>query len=276
LTITGDLVPLDLVNDLRDRVRAWRSDGYIGATNVTRELFFRWFGDDREPGLRPFFAQQEAMETIVFLTEAPPDRRVGLEIPQAEAFERWCAKMVTGSGKTLVMAMTIAWSALNKAVSPADHRFADAFLVICPNLTVKERLAGLDPHRRPDNEYQSFDLIPPNYQPLLGQARVMVANWHVLAEDKDPPRSVLRRGRESDAAFCRRVLGTSLSSGGGPATEPERTLSRFGGGQTGGLGGLPALAGWTQLRSVLPVRPDRPVISASSMSPRRASAALPS
>jgi hypothetical protein len=63
---------------------------------------------------------------------------------------------------------------------------------------------------------------------------------------------------------------------GGPATEPERTLSRFGG-QTGGArGGLSALAGWTQLRSVLPARPDRPVISASSMSPCRASAALPS
>ena len=36
------------------------------------------------------------------------------------------------------------------------------------------------------------------------------------------------------------------------------------------------MARWTQLRSVLPVRPDRPVISASSMSPCRASAALPS
>lgn len=53
------------------------------------------------------------------------------------------------------------------------------------------------------------------------------------------------------------------------------TLSRFRG-PTGGLGaGQPALAGWTQLRSVLPVRPDRPVISASSMSPCEASAALP-
>ena len=212
LSITGDLVPLDLVNDLRDRVRAWRADGYVGATNVTRELFSRWFDEDREPGIRPFFAQQEAMETIAFLAEAQAARRVGLEIPKVEAFERWCAKMATGSGKTLVMAMTIAWSALNKVANPMDQRFADAFLVICPNLTVKERLAGLDPHRRPQNEYQSFDLIPPNYQPLLGQARVMVANWHVLAEDKDPPRSVLRRGRESDAAFCRRVLGTTLGS----------------------------------------------------------------
>ena len=65
----------------------------------------------------------------------------------------------------------------------------------------------------------------------------------------------------------------NVGSRGGPATEPERTLSRFGG-QTGGLGGLSALAGWTQLRSVLPVRPGRPVISAGSMSPCRASAAF--
>ena len=65
------------------------------------------------------------METIAFLTEAPAERRVGLEISRVEAFERWCAKMATGSGKTLVMAMTIAWSAINKAVIPADQRFAD-------------------------------------------------------------------------------------------------------------------------------------------------------
>lgn len=212
LTVTGDLVPLDLVNDIRDRVRVWRADGYVGATNVTKELFSRWFDDEREPGLRPFFAQQEAMETIAFLAEAPADRRVGVDIPQVEAFDRWCAKMATGSGKTLVMAMAIAWSVLNKAVNPTDRRFSEAVLVICPNLTVKERLAGLDPHRRPHNEYQTFDLVPPNYQPLLGQARVMVTNWHALAEDKDPPRSVLRRGKESDAAFCRRVLGPELGS----------------------------------------------------------------
>jgi type III restriction enzyme len=152
------------------------------------------------------------METIVFLTEAPADRRVGLQIASSETYERWCAKMATGSGKTLVMAMAITWSVLNKAVDPADRRFADAVLVICPNLTVKERLAGLDPQRRPDNEYKAFDLIPPGYESLLGQARILITNWHALAEDRDPPRSVLRRGIESDAAFSRRVLGPVLGS----------------------------------------------------------------
>ena len=93
-------------------------------------------------GARPFFAQREAIETIAFLTEAPADRRVGIDIPKTEEYERWAIKLATGAGKTLVMAMVIAWSGLNKAANKQDTRFADAFLVVCPNLTVKERLSG--------------------------------------------------------------------------------------------------------------------------------------
>lgn len=79
---------------------------------------------------------------IVFLTEAPPDRRVGIDVPRTEAYERWAVKMATGTGKTLVMAMLIARSVMNKAASAQDTRFADAELVVCPNLTVKERAPG--------------------------------------------------------------------------------------------------------------------------------------
>ena len=55
-----------------------------------------------------------------------------------------------------------------------------------------------------------FDLIPPQFSGLLGQVRVQVFNWHHLAPKEDAKRSVVKRGRESDAAFCRRVL-TELS-----------------------------------------------------------------
>ncbi|MCI0633070.1 MAG: DEAD/DEAH box helicase family protein, partial [Actinobacteria bacterium] len=211
LSVTGELIPIALVNDLRERVGRWRTDDYPGVTAVTRDLFASWFDPEREPGLRPFFAQREAIETIVFLTEAPPDRRVGVDVPRTEAYERWAIKMATGSGKTLVMAMLIAWSALNKAANRQDTRFADAVLVVCPNLTVKERLAELDPHSS-TNAYRAFDLIPPNLASLLGQARVLVTNWHQLAPAGDPKRSVLRRGAESPAAFCRRVLGQKLGT----------------------------------------------------------------
>jgi len=209
LSITSDIIPLPLVNDLRIRVRQWRQGGYQGVTSVTRDLFDRWFDDERETGTRPFFAQREAFETIVFLTEAPPEKRVGVLIPITESYPRWAVKMATGAGKTLVMAMAITWSVLNKATRPQDARFAEAVLVVCPNLTIKQRLASLNPHERL-NEYQAFGLIPPNLTSLMGQARVMVTNWHQLLPDTDPKRSVMHRGPESDAAFCRRVIEPDL------------------------------------------------------------------
>ena len=44
--------------------------------------------------------------------------------------------MATGSGKTVVMAMLIAWNALNKFASPQDSRFGDAFLIVTPGIII--------------------------------------------------------------------------------------------------------------------------------------------
>lgn len=210
LRITDEIIALDVVNDLRNRVRQWRSDGYPGVTNVTRDLFRHWFDDERKAtSTRPFFCQQEAVETVVFLAEAPAHLKVGVDVPASgEAYTRWAIKMATGTGKTTVMALLTAWSGLNKVAHRSDTRFTEQILVVCPNLTVRDRLAGsggLDP-RHPESVYVQFDLIPPQFSTLLGQVKVQVANWHQLAPKEDPKRSVVKRGRESDAAFCRRVL----------------------------------------------------------------------
>ena len=87
--------------------------------------------------------------------------------------------------------------------------------MLSPNITVRDRLVGvggLDP-RHPKSVFVEFDLIPPQYSGLIGQIHLQVMNWHQLAPKEDPKRSVVRRGRESDAAFCRRVL-TDLSPSG--------------------------------------------------------------
>lgn len=86
-----------------------------------------------------------------------------MPLEQQERYRRHCLKMATGSGKTVVMAMLIAWSVLNKARQPTDRRFSDAVLVLCPNLTVKERLAVLRPAAE-SNYYEHFDLGPPGLQ----------------------------------------------------------------------------------------------------------------
>lgn len=79
MKIADGVVAVDMVNDLRDRVRCWRGDNYPGATPITRDLFRHWFDDDRKAGVtRPFFCRQEAVETVVFLTESPADRKAGV------------------------------------------------------------------------------------------------------------------------------------------------------------------------------------------------------
>jgi type III restriction enzyme len=216
-----DAIELRLVNEVRARVADWRKRRYPGVTPTTRDLLDHWNRSERRP---LFFCQREAAETLIWLVEGTPADRQGIEVPLDApndqesarkaygALRRYCAKMATGSGKTLVMAMVAAWSILNKIAQRQDARFADAVLVVGPNLTVKERLAVLDPNRA-DNYYDAFDLVPRGYRDLLASGRVFVTNWHAFAvQDDSTRRGVVQRGRESDAAFAKRVLGKDLGT----------------------------------------------------------------
>lgn len=117
-----------LINDVRRDVAKWRRGGdYAGVTPITRKLLQHWADPDREN--RVIFAQREAAETAIFLTEVAgrthgyADWRKRLE-PQNDlhnaGLPRAALKMATGSGKTVVMAMLIAWQTLNKVQSPRD------------------------------------------------------------------------------------------------------------------------------------------------------------
>ena len=140
-------------------------------TRTTLELLRHWRRDGREQRL--FFAQLEAAETIIFLNEARADFLQGIDVPPegepegVDAFERYACKMATGSGKTTVMGMLAAWSILNKVAARGDARFSDVVLVVCPNVTIRERLAELDPNRGEASIYRTRDLVPvaPDAQP---------------------------------------------------------------------------------------------------------------
>ena len=73
---------LAMVQLIRERVKAWRTAGYPGVTRTTAELLAYWQRDGREKRL--FFAQVEAVEVVIFLTEARADFRQGIEIPRDE------------------------------------------------------------------------------------------------------------------------------------------------------------------------------------------------
>jgi type III restriction enzyme len=174
----GDWVELDLVNRIRERLAEWRGAGYPGVTRTTLELLEYWRRDGRETRL--FFPQIEAVETIVFLTEARADLRQGIEVPREEgsSFTRLACKMATGSGKTMVMGMLAVWSILNKVSSRSDARFSDVVLVVAPNVTIRSRLGELDPNEAEASIYRTRDLVPTHLMPLLRKGWVLIKNWH--------------------------------------------------------------------------------------------------
>jgi len=177
--------PNDKVNRIRERVKHWREGGYQGVTQVTRKLLQHWTDPDRENKL--FFCQIEALETLIYLTEAA--RKVGdnwIENWLREANDgsnpglaRIASKMATGTGKTVVMAMLIAWHALNKIADPKDRRFSDTFLVVTPGITIRDRLRVLWPHDV-ENYYRLRDLVPPDLIGQLGRAKILITNFHAF------------------------------------------------------------------------------------------------
>jgi type III restriction enzyme len=207
----GVFVELPSVMRIRPRVKSWRDAGYPGASGVTKRLLEHWHDPEQREGRRFFFCQLEAVETMLFLAEAPAADRQGMDIPRdGGPFPRLCAKMATGSGKTIVMAMLIAWHILNKVTYPQDGRFSKNILVLAPGLTVRNRLQVLVPDRE-GNYFDAFNVVPPGLREKLRQGKVLVRNWHTLNWDSDEQlarrKSVDKRGAKSDEAYVREVLG---------------------------------------------------------------------
>ena len=216
----GIFVELPLVNQIRPRIKKWREASYPGATGITKRLLQHWHdSEQRDPNRRFFFCQLEAIETLIWLTEAPASERVGIEVPSdGGPFPRLCSKMATGSGKTILMSMLIAWQVLNKVTYPQDKRFSKNVLLIAPGLTVRNRLQVLIPGSA-GNYYTEFQIIPPGLEDKLRQGqtcRVMIRNWHKLDWDSEEQirkkRSVDKRGAKSDEAYVRDVLGEMASA----------------------------------------------------------------
>lgn len=173
------------VNDIRARVALWREQGYPGVTNVTGRLLEYWQRPDRDRPL--FFAQLEAAETAIYLLEVAEKagdqwilNRLREHATELNAgLLRVAFKMATGTGKTTVMAMLIAYHVLNKQAYPQDARFGDAFLVVSPGITIRDRLRVL----RPNDEYSTYkfhDLVPPDQRSKLERATIEIINYHAF------------------------------------------------------------------------------------------------
>lgn len=172
-----------LVAQLRKKVKTFRDSGYVGASDTSKSLLNWWF---KEPHLLPkadgsmvefqyYFAQREALETIVYLYDVvgAQDKFDLIRFDSSgavsagmfdETWRRYVIKMATGAGKTKVMSLALAWSYFHKLYEP-DSELSRNFLIIAPNIIVLDRIyhdfAGLriffeDPVL-PDNGYDGHN-----------------------------------------------------------------------------------------------------------------------
>jgi len=176
------------INEIRKNVDTWRelpNPEQWQVTPETARLLKHW-RHHNFVGLRPFFCQVEAIETLIWLTEVAPQSKSGKAIlnrisnANLEAnpeLLRIALKLATGAGKTTVMAMIIAWQTINAARRPTSKMFTRGFLVCAPGLTIKDRLRVLKPND-PDSYYASRELVPNDMLDDLNRAKIVITNYH--------------------------------------------------------------------------------------------------
>lgn len=183
-----------LINDIRREVERWRANNWNGVTPYTRKLLRHWSAAEAVRDEPVFFCQREAAETAIFLAEVAGrhgtvDYRSRIDTENAlhnNGLPRIALKMATGAGKTVVMAMLIAWQTVNKVMTPRDARFTRRFLVVAPGITIRDRLGVLHPERR-DSYYRrdQRDLVPPDLWDTVLRAQVQVMNYHAFLPKDD-------------------------------------------------------------------------------------------
>lgn len=201
---------IPLVERLRREVGAWRTDGrYEGARPTSKRLLEHWFLDEHQSAegdpFAFFFCQREAVETLIYLHEVVGVRSSAelfarydarpLSAPLDLPYARYVVKMATGSGKTKVMALAMAWAYFSHLFE--DPELPSTFLLVAPNLIVLERLrADFDAGR----VFRDDPIIPPEWRrdfdlevvirddpaPMTAPGVLALTNVHVLYERAIP------------------------------------------------------------------------------------------
>jgi len=218
--------PTPIINNIRSQLKLWRSipnPQDWGVTPATARLLQHWRSHEFQ-GIKPFFCQIEAVETIIWLTEVARKnksyKRIWSHIENGNAganpeLVRLAMKMATGAGKTTVMAMLIAWQTINAVRSPTSKLFTRGFLIVAPGITIKDRLRVLQPSD-PNSYYESRELVPADMLPDLGKAKIVITNYHAfqlreLLDANKTTRSLLQgrhepvQSKETEGQMVRRV-----------------------------------------------------------------------
>lgn len=190
---------------------AWRAAGYEGATETTRRLLAFWFAEEHAgPDGTPFAfwrCQREAVEALIYVYEVcgyrtlyDAGRGLGVSLavdPTQDRWPKYCFKMATGSGKTFVMAMAIAWQYFNRTRGEQGD-WARHFLLLAPNLIVFDRLKADFADLK---IFRKWPFLPPEWAadfaldvffqsdvgPVTAPGALYLTNWHQLQEREPAP-----------------------------------------------------------------------------------------
>ncbi|WP_127600243.1 BPTD_3080 family restriction endonuclease [Nitratireductor alexandrii] len=238
--------PSPIINDLRQELQTWRdlpNPTQWKVSPVTQRLLLHWraIQRDERQTIRPFFCQLEAVEAAIWLAEVAPEmgrrgRRFLEWLAIANNFAnqpdgadasvaspdliRVALKLATGAGKTTVMAMLIAWQALNAVRSANSRRFSRGFLIVTPGITIRDRLRVLMPNDA-ENYYDRLNLVPHDLMPDLHRAKIVITNYHAfkLRETFDAARGTRQaleghgdalQTLETEGQMIQRVMGNLM------------------------------------------------------------------
>ena len=218
----GMLLP-PLVRKIREDVKTWRDANYNGASETSKALLNWWFKtphlqeqtDGTMSEFQYYFAQREAIETIIYLYDVvkvkdefdlmrfDSSRTVSAKM-FAENWRRFVIKMATGTGKTKVMSLAIAWSFFHKLYE-SDSELSRNFLVIAPNIIVLDRLYHdfqglrifLEDPVLPDNGFEGRDWrndfqltlhVQDEVRTVRPTGNIFLTNIHrVYSSEQSPP-----------------------------------------------------------------------------------------
>jgi type III restriction enzyme len=214
-----------VINAVREEVDKWRrlpNSADWRVTPETARLLNHWRHHEFT-GIRPFFCQVEAMETVIWLTEvAPQAGKAGqrflehLSNANRDAnpeLMRLALKLATGAGKTTVMAMLIAWQTINAVRRPSSKKYTRGFLIVAPGITIRDRLRVLMPND-PDSYYKSRELVPSDMMDDLSKAKIVITNYHAFKQrermDLSKGGRLLLQGRGGEELYTTETEGQML------------------------------------------------------------------
>ncbi len=158
-----------LVNKIRKSVNEWRKQGYPNITETSKSLLNYWFKTEHDNNFKYYFAQRESVETIIFLYENEKIRNssdllkydssaILVDNMFNESWLRLVLKQATGTGKTKVISLLMAWCYFHKEFNETSE-LSQNFLLLAPNTIVLDRL-------KDDIEglkvFNNDPVIPPN------------------------------------------------------------------------------------------------------------------